>query len=209
MDSGLPVVVGVEAAVGDGADRVLPSNVHPVACLNGVFISNCIRTNIVLNNLLQKTFQTKEITSNYSCFQRNSCYPICQVLVHQLLTTVETGSLAHVLIHRVNSRALYAYIRECAYNIFEPHPVTGCLCDEGRLFYGSLQATHPLILSVRVTPSLEALKVTMFILRESILRSCSTEYATVCSSPGAARSTLPRYTRLQAVCVCGYINNYA
>ncbi len=103
--------------------------------------------------------------------------------------------------HRVNSRALYAYIRECAYNI-EPHPVTGCPCDEGRLFYGSLQATHPLILSVRVTPSLEALKVTMFILRESMLRNCSTEYATVCSSPGAARSTLPRYTRLQAVCVC-------
>ncbi len=35
--------------------------------------------------------------------------------------------------HGVNSRALCAYIRECAYNtvIFEPHPVTGCLCEEG------------------------------------------------------------------------------
>ncbi len=33
----LPVVVGVEAAVGDGADRVLPSNVHPVACLRMVY----------------------------------------------------------------------------------------------------------------------------------------------------------------------------
>ncbi len=30
-----------------------------------------------------------------------------------------------------HGRALYAYIRECAYNavIFEPHPVTGCLRD--------------------------------------------------------------------------------
>ncbi len=38
-------------------------------------------------------------------------------------TTVETG-LAHARAHGVNSRALCAYIRECAYNtvIFEPHP---------------------------------------------------------------------------------------
>ncbi len=40
---------------------------------------------------------------------------------------VETGLLAH----EVNSRARYAYIRESAYTImFEPHPVTGCLCEE-------------------------------------------------------------------------------
>ncbi len=58
---------------------------------------------------------------------------------------------------------------------------------------------HPLMLSVRVTPSREALNVTTFILSESIPRSCSTDWATVCSSPGAARSTLPRYTRLHAV----------
>ncbi len=42
--------------------------------------------------------------------------------------TVETGLLAHALM-------VYAYIRKCACNavIFEPHPVTGCLCDENWL----------------------------------------------------------------------------
>ena len=43
--------------------------------------------------------------------------------------TVETRLLAHACAHGVNSRALYAYIRGCAYNavIFEPHPVIRCL----------------------------------------------------------------------------------
>ncbi len=45
--------------------------------------------------------------------------------------TVETGLLAHALMMSIAELALYVYIRECAYNtvIFEPHPVTGCLCD--------------------------------------------------------------------------------
>ncbi len=45
--------------------------------------------------------------------------------------TVETGLLAHALMGSIAE----LYVRECAYNtvIFEPHPVTGCLCDEGWL----------------------------------------------------------------------------
>ncbi len=49
-------------------------------------------------------------------------------------TTVEIGLLTHALMGSIAYRALYAYIREGANTIiFETYPVTGCLCDEGRL----------------------------------------------------------------------------
>ena len=42
--------------------------------------------------------------------------------------TVETGLLAHALMGSIAE--LYTLIFENALIIFEPHPVTGCLCDE-------------------------------------------------------------------------------
>ena len=51
---------------------------------------------------------------------------------HTVLGTYHRNWIINTCAHGVNSRALCAYIRECAYNavIFEHHPVTGCLCDE-------------------------------------------------------------------------------
>ena len=58
---------------------------------------------------------------------------------------------------------------------------------------------YPLMSSVRVMPPMEALKVTIFIVDSPSVLSCSTVSLTTDSLPGPDTSTLPRYTRSQAV----------
>jgi len=58
--------------------------------------------------------------------------------------------------------------------------------------------THPLMLSVRVIPSLDALNVTMFMFESSRLFICCTVCASSESLPGPGTSTLPSDTRSHA-----------